>query len=186
MASEEVVWGTIDELNEHLAKALSPLPTDDLDALIEAIEPYLEPYEPTLEETARGVNQDLLGKRYYAIHNNDLRYMFLVGGMVAGVMSAGIGSLSYIGSVIGLGIQYRRKRVGLSALQGVVLKALLDGETGQGMDAQTLSTHLPPELELSAEQVTEILQEMTDVRRTNGERTRLVDQNDGRWWTVDL
>ncbi len=186
MASDEVVWGTIDELYQCLFKTLEPLPIDDVDALIDAIEPHLERYEPTPEETERGIHHDPLGKHYYAIHHNDLRYMFLVGGMVAGVMSAGIGSLSYIGSVVGLGIQYRRKRIELSALQGAILTALSKSNTGDGVDPQTLTTHLPPGLELSTEMVTEILQEMTDVRRTNGERTRLVDQEDGRWWTVDL
>jgi len=186
MASDEVVWGTIDELYQHLFKTLEPLPIDDVDALIEAIEPHLEPYEPQLEETERGVNRDPIGKQYYAIHNNDLRYMFLVGGMIAGVMSAGSSSLSYIGSIVGLGIQYRRKRIELTALQGVVLKALLDSDAEDGLDASTLSTHLPSELELDADQITEILTELTSIKRTNGERTRLVDREGELWWTVDL
>ena len=186
MASEEVMWGTMDELYKHLSDALESLPIDDLDALIDAIEPHLERHEPTVEETERGVNRDIFGKQYYAIHNNDLRYMFLVGGMIAGVMGAGIGSLSYIGSIVGLGIQYRRKRIELTGLQGVILKALMDSQTADGIDAHTLSTHLPPELDLDPEQIEEVLQEMTDITRSNGERTRLVDQEDGRWWTVDL
>jgi len=186
MSDDELLWGTLDELHRPLCEALDPFQRADLEALIDAIEPYLLPYAPEEEKTTRGVHSSIVGGRYYAIHHGDLRYMFMMSGLIAGMIGAGLGTLGYLGSLIGLCIQYRRKRVELTALQGVVLKALLDNQEHGGMDVATLATHLPLEIDLDTTQLDEILAELSNILRTNGQWTRLVDTEGDRWWTVDL
>lgn len=178
--------GKIDQgLWAPLSQALSDLPRAVVEQTVDRLqsEGLLERTEAP-ESDHLAVHRAIVhGDRYYAIHDDELLALKETGALVSVLLGGALATkgLSVAAGFAVLVYKYFKNRVRLTADQALVLWALKE-EKPDGMELVdvALAADLTGDTALAA------LESMRDIRKANGETTPLVDEEDGRWFAVNV
>lgn len=183
--SNRALEGTLEELTRPLLKALSGLPPAVADATLDLLEPLLDPAEPPEGDTRRidaGLKDDEIG--YYAVRAGDLKLIEDAVKMVGALIALPSKWPVLVAALIATLFRYRRRRIWLTARQGIVLIALRDG--GPLTIAQLVEA-APDSARLDTAAVGEILTALETVSRADGATVRLAQKDDAeRWRSLDV
>jgi len=162
---------------------LAGLPPEALDACRLELDERLTPPSET-----RMIEQGLLGDdRYYAIHNSELNLLSEAASLAKDAWQdlAGHG-LMIIGKLLFFLFRYRRQRVVLDKVQGLVLITLKDGPTS-GMMPEAIIDALPLKgsAKPSLDDVRRILKTLRDMP-VGEKKADFVVEEDGYWRAKDV
>lgn len=178
--------GQLSELLPVLRSSMTGLPPAAQDAVVTVLEPFLERGKTKPDSEYRYINKSLNeADTYYAIHNSDLGLLQEATSVAAASYALLQDPIAVIGGLVVLLLQYRRKRIKLTAEQGLVLNVVKKA-AHPGWSCEKIHTLLPVGQELTTSDVQMILDNLKSVIRTDGSETALVRERDGLWMTVDL
>lgn len=194
---EKPMVATWDELWARFDRALEALPDEVRDAAVDALRPELV-VTAAPAPTERAVFDDIgdgAGRVYYAVQGSDLQALpeFAKGlaGVVALASAVGwpLGTLAGLAaSLTGLWWRLRRKQITLGMEQAMVLRALKRAKApGWGLDELLAALDAGERLIVATgDELRAVLASMRDVKRADGSKTRLVEEEGGVWRVVDV
>lgn len=188
---------TWDELWARFDRALEALPDEVRDAAVDGLRPErveTAPPPPTERAVFEGVG-DEAGLVYYAVQGSDLQALPEVGKalavVVGGLMTAGFpfaAIMAMAANLTGLWWRLRKKQITLEMEQAMVLRALKRAPA-PGWAVNELLAALDAGERLvvaTADELRAVLESMRDVKRADGSRSRLVEEEGGVWRVVDV
>ena len=186
MEPEKQHVGTLSKLRPLLRESMGDLEPVAQDAVITVLQSSLEQVKTQVDSEHRYVNKSLNETDVdYAIHNSDLALLKEATSVAAACYALLQNPVAVIGGLVVLLFQYRRKRIKLSAEQGIVLRAVKQA-THPGWSCQQILSQLPLSRELTTPEVQSILEGLKSVTKMDGSETALVRERDELWLAVDV
>lgn len=178
------------EVDETLRESIVAAIREETRRQIADLEPH-EMSETVDPEELSLIEEDMFdSNRYYAIHNDDLKFWKASVGATAAI-SAGL--KNPIGVAAGLVLflyEKRKKQAELDGMQGLVLKTLKSAPVGQGWSVEQIVAEIPLVHEFrgewTADRLKEILGSLKAVALTNGVIAEFVIEKDGKFWARDV
>lgn len=195
--SEKPMVATWDELWARFDRALAALPDEVRDAAVDALRPELVETEPP-PSTERAIFGDIgegAGQVYYAVQGSDLQALPEVGKALAAIVGVLVTAgfpfaviMAMAANLTALWWRIRRRRITLGMEQALVLQALKRaGESGWGLDETLAALDAGERLIVAtADELRAVLDSMRDVKRADGSKSRLVEEEGGVWRTMDV
>ncbi|WP_271254924.1 hypothetical protein [Pseudanabaena sp. Chao 1811] len=183
----EIYRGTFQELKPKLLDSFSDeLHEDDRYDALTLIRSELDVTEPIQEEAEyRSINRDLLSSDYYAIHNDDLKFLKECSVVAAAIYAGMPNPVGIAGGLTAFLFRYRKKRVKLTMQEGVVLKTLAKAPS-IGWTIDELIENKPLLRLVPMPDVAAILENLKSVTKGDNTTTALVAQNGNRWRAIDV